>query len=94
MGNMQFVGCLLPTRFLVFQWFEIIFQFSHSVYFVLKDFVFLLSVESVENRLALWWVLPLALALSDPAMCQPVCVSYSFIIFLNSKVSPFSSFIR
>jgi len=36
---------------LVCQWFEIIFQFSHSVFSVLKDLVFLLSANlALANR--------------------------------------------
>jgi len=43
---------------LVCQWFEIIFQFSHSVFSVLKDLVFLLSANlALANRQALWQVL-------------------------------------
>ena len=52
------------------------------------------SAKSVENRLALRRIFALALALNDPKMCQPVCVGYSFIIFLNSKDLPFSSFTK
>jgi hypothetical protein len=47
---------------LICQWFEIILQFSHSVSLALKDLVFLVPANSVENRLALWRVLALALA--------------------------------
>jgi hypothetical protein len=43
---------------LVCQWFEIIFQFSHSVFSVLKDLVFFVSAKSaLADRQALWQVL-------------------------------------
>jgi len=42
---------------LVCQWFEIIFQFSHFVFSVLKDLVFLCRQRALENRQALWQVL-------------------------------------
>jgi hypothetical protein len=43
---------------LVWQWFEIIFQFSHSVFSVLKDLVFLVSANlALADRQALWQVL-------------------------------------
>ena len=76
--------CCYQLGVLVCQWFEIIFQFSHSVFSVLKDLVFLVLANSVENRLALWRVLALAMALSDPSMCQPVWVGNLIIIFLNT----------
>ena len=38
--------CCYQLGVLVCQWFEIIFQFSHSVFSVLKDLVFLVSAKS------------------------------------------------
>ena len=90
----KYTACYQLGVFLLCQWFEMYFHFSHYIFSVLKDLVFSCRQKSVENRLAHWRVLALALALSDPTMCQPVCVGYSLIIFLNSKVLPFSSLIK
>jgi len=47
---------------------------------VFKRFSFFsVGKKGKEYRLALWRVLALALALSDPTMCQPVCVSNLFL---------------
>jgi len=35
-----------------------------------------MTAKIVENRLALWRVLALALTLSDPTMYQPVCAVF------------------
>jgi len=61
------------------QWFEMIFQFSHSVFSVLKDLVFLVSAKSaMANRQALWQVLDVRWFVRPDIVLG--CVRWIFVI--------------
>ena len=68
---------------LVCQWFEIIFQFSHSVFYFLKDLVFLVSAKSaLENRQALLQFLICELACAN-CKCAWLCVLALYFCFFS-----------